>query len=196
MAKAPKNKKKNQPDRIAPGGGANRRSDTGNQNQSGTGSSGGGQPPSSGNRPPNRRQPQNPSLHQMSEFAKKNKGKEVGRQARLAVAKGVTAGAGVGGISNRSTEAPKVVKDEAGKTVIPAGSIGYGGRTYTADNVEGLARAFNEKGLTLAQGLERNTYIAEGLGLDAKKLNQYVGARKARSKTARAMRKAKAGKSY
>ena len=80
--------------------------------------------------------------------------------------------------------------------MIPAGSVGYGGRTYTADNIEGLAREFNKKGLTLAQGLERNSYIAEGLGLDMKKLNQYVGARKARSKTAKAMRKAKAGKTY
>jgi hypothetical protein len=167
---------------------------------SGTGSTGGGQPPTQGPKPPpagdrkDRKKPTNPSLAAMSKYSKGKKGSKADRrQALMAVRKGVTAGAGVTGISSKASKAPKIEKDATtGKSVIPAGSVGYGGRSYTADNVEGLAREFNRKGLTLAQGLERNPYIAEGLKLDQKALNAYVGARKARSRTAKAMRQAKA----
>ena len=166
---------------------------------SGTGNTGGGQPPTQGNKPPKpkpgdrkpRRGPTNPTLAQMAKYAKKNKGTAAGSAARLAVAKGVTAGAGVGRAGSGTT-APKIVKDATtGQSQVPAGSVGYGGRSYTAENMEGLARSFNDRGLTLAQGLERNPYIAEGLGLSQGAVSSFVGARKARAGVAKAMRKSK-----
>ena len=126
------------------------------------------------------------------------------RAARNAIAARTIANAGANkpksGITARAVEMPGSLDTPAlggpSGPKLASNEIAYGGKVYTRDNVEGLARALNSHGVSLKTWTQNNPDQVARLGVSAKDLNQFANARRLTSKAFRLARRAKHSARY